>query len=127
PSQRPYFNYCVPRFCPIGTIRGNDGYCYGHGNTCGAGQEFYGGICVTACLPLFKRNSIGVCISISDFFQKQSFCKGGKVRIGNACVCPQGRQEGPNGRCFAAAKGAGGVQLLCAKNHIRQGNQCVCP
>ena len=126
PGEIPYFNYCVPRFCPFGTFRGNDGYCYGHGNTCGAGQEFYGGVCVTACLPLFQRNSIGVCISISDFFQKQSFCKGGKVRIGNACVCPQGRQEGPNGRCFPA-KGPGGVQLLCAKNHIRQGNQCVCP
>src|SRR5262249_37165762 len=96
-------------FCPDGTFRGNDGYCYPYGNTCGPGEEFYGGRCVTACLPLFKRNNFGICISIGDFYKKEPFCQGGRVLVGTTCVCPPNRREvtGVSGPAKGPAQGPG--------------------
>ena len=128
PDQMPYFNYCVPRFCPPATFRGNDGYCYPYGNTCGPGQEYFGGSCVAVCLPLFKRDPTGICISIVEFDRKLNLCQGGKVKMGNACVCPPDKQDGPNGNCIpkAAPKPVG--LPPCPGGMVRPGaGACVCP
>src|SRR5262249_15886373 len=122
PDQRPYLNYCVPRFCPDDTFRGNDGYCYPYGNTCGPGEEFYGGRCGTTCRPLFKRNNFGICISIGDFYKKEAFCQGGKVLVGNTCVCPPNRLE-VNGVCVPAK---GPAQGPCPDGQVRPGGTGAC-
>ena len=126
PDRMPYLNYCVPKFCQPGTFRGNDGYCYVYGNTCGPGQEFFGGRCVTACLPLFKRDLGGICINIVEFDRKQNLCQGGKIRSGNGCACPPDKQE-VNGACVRAQKAVPLNRIICTGGSVPQGDACVCP
>ena len=111
--------------CPSGTVRLRSGECCERsqltvrGQCCPAGQRPDSRRRV--CVPVAPERPPVTPTPVTPVLPQ---CAGGKVLVGNRCVCPSGTDE-RRGQCVAIRPTP--APLQCAGGKVPVGNRCACP
>ena len=105
----------TPAACPPGTLRTRSGEC------CPRSQMTTRGVCCPSGQKPDSRRRL--CVPVATTPPPTPQCTGGKVLVGNSCVCPPGTTE-QRGVCVRPPPPP---PPQCTGGKVLVGNNCVCP